>query len=169
MLNAFPVQPDQELLITALRAPAPRRVQYVGWVRITRFLLLNVWVAGTILAHWFVEPAYRENVTIFSLIIAAVFLYVECVFRYRFYLLSKGAATIGVIVSRGVVQHRNSTSYQIRYRFWNLQSKMSEQAVAVSKRIYEGCPEGSPITILYDSRFRLGSLPLLMIKEVNLV
>ncbi|MBC8101956.1 MAG: hypothetical protein H7Z41_05145 [Cytophagales bacterium] len=169
MLKAYPAQPDQELLIEALRAPAPRPVQYVRWVRITRFLLLNVWVVGMILGYWFVEPANRENVTLFSFIAAALLLYVEGFLRYRFYLLSKGEAAVGVVVSREAIQYKNHVSHQIRYLFWSRENKTREQTVIVSKRVYEGCPEGSPITILYDPRYGLGSLPLLTLDEVELV
>jgi hypothetical protein len=119
VLKAYPEQPDQELLIEALRAPAPRRVQYVRWVRVIRFLLLNVWVVGMILAYWYVEPEKRGNIAVFSIIAASVFLYVEGVFRYRFHLLSNGEATVGVVVGRAVIQYKNHVSHQIRYRFWS--------------------------------------------------
>ncbi|MES2460027.1 MAG: hypothetical protein V4671_05545 [Armatimonadota bacterium] len=169
MLNAFPVQPDPELLIEPLRVPGPRRVQYAPWVSITRLFLLNGWILGVLCAHLLVTPAQGENLWIVAGAAALIFLTLESYFRRRRHLLSCGIATVGSVVSRKVIRNPNqkSESYCVHYCYWVGEDQVLDTTIMVSKRVYDGCPSGFPITILYDPRSRT-SLPLLLLNEAQL-
>ncbi len=169
MLTAIPLRPDQELLIEGLRVPAPRPVRYIPWVRNTRFVILNGWVAATLLAQWLVLPTGKITLITIALLSAAVILALECHFRYRFYLLSRGEATVGVVVSRKIVKNGSGESFRIGYCYWTRTGKMRQENLTVPKDIYNTVAEGGPITILHTSKFWLDSLPLLLVGEVELV
>ncbi len=169
MLNAFPLRPDQELLPEALRAVAPRPVRYVPWVKNTRALMLNGGIAAMLLAQWLVPQTERATLLAIALSSASAILVLECHFRYRFYLLSRGEATIGVVVSREIIKSKGGESFQVRYCYWTRTGKTRYDAFPASKQDYEGYPAGNPITILYNSEFWIDSLPLFLIGEAELV
>lgn len=174
-MNIFPAKPHEDLLIDALRTPAPRPVRYSPRVRIIRVVLLNGWIAALLIAHLLLGPLNREGTWLFltiALLSAGVFLLMECHFRWRRHLLACGEATVGVVLSREAITSGSSQSqvnYFLHYRYWGPGDRTKDATVQVSKRIYEGCPDGCPITVLYDRRFRNGSLPLVLLREAEFI
>ena len=170
MLNAFPLRPDQELLPEALRTAAPRPVRYVPWVKNTRLAMLNGWIVALLLLQWLVPQANREMAITTALLGTAVLIALECHFRYRFYLLSRGEATVGVVVSREITKNRDGQPFhKIRYCYWTRTGKMRDDSISVSEGDYHQYQAGFPITVLYDSRFWITSLPLFLVGEVEII
>jgi hypothetical protein len=92
----------------------------------------------------------------------------ECYFRSRRSLLSKGEATVGVVLSRNAIHTNNSTFYEIHYCYWTRAGSAMDKTISVKKKVYDGCPDGCPITVLYRRRLHSESIPLILLREAEL-
>jgi hypothetical protein len=165
-MYAIPRQPNQDLLIEALRVPAPRRVQYVSWVRLTRLLMLNGWVLGFFLTQWMASPDRTHEAAAAAVLCGAAFLLAERSFRRRYYFLSQGEATVGVVLSREVIKTPSQKIYQIHYCYWTKDDEVGEKTITLSKFLFYEYPENKPITILYDPKAHARSHPLFWLQEI---
>ncbi len=91
----------------------------------------------------------------------------EATRRNHLRLLREGVPVVGVVLDRNVVQAK-STTYYVQYRFTAPPASAQVKKVSVTKRLYDECAPGTPLTVLHEYARPANNVPYRALSDVRL-